>query len=175
MYLLQESTLRIVEKLRALAPDREFSGWFAQIIADGTGKTFAMEDNEKWLQRYVGRFSKRFSLQILSGNGCEIWPQSETSSAIDAKRLGCVALFVIISDEVRFGESPKQHASRVRSPDAERLDTARRLQNLRGTSRTFPAFQMIIGKPRHVSFSSRGDALAMPREPNLAFPFRESA
>ena len=49
VYLLQESTLRIVEKLRALAPDREFNKWFAQIIADGTGKTFAMEDNENWL------------------------------------------------------------------------------------------------------------------------------
>jgi hypothetical protein len=49
LYLLQESTLRIFEKLRALAPDREFNEWFAQIIADGTGKTFAMEDNEKWL------------------------------------------------------------------------------------------------------------------------------
>src|SRR4051794_33873618 len=50
VYLLQESTLRIFEKLRALAPDREFNEWFAQIIADGTGKTFAMEHNEKWLR-----------------------------------------------------------------------------------------------------------------------------
>jgi hypothetical protein len=49
VYLLQESALRIVEKLRTLAPDREFNEWFAQIIADGTGKTFAMEDNENWL------------------------------------------------------------------------------------------------------------------------------
>jgi hypothetical protein len=48
VYLLQESTLRIVEKLRALSPDREFNEWFEQIIGDGTGKTFAMEDNKNW-------------------------------------------------------------------------------------------------------------------------------
>jgi hypothetical protein len=48
VYLLQESTLRIVEKLRALAPDREFNKWFAQIIADGTGKTFSSEHNKDW-------------------------------------------------------------------------------------------------------------------------------
>jgi len=49
VYLLQESTLRVVEKLRALSPDREFNEWFEQIIDDGTGKTFAMEDNKNWL------------------------------------------------------------------------------------------------------------------------------
>jgi hypothetical protein len=43
VYLLQESALRIVEKLRALAPDREFNEWFAQILTDGTGKTFAID------------------------------------------------------------------------------------------------------------------------------------
>ncbi len=49
VYLLQESTLRSVEKLRALFPDRELNEWFAQIVAEETGKTFAMEDNENWL------------------------------------------------------------------------------------------------------------------------------
>ena len=49
VYLLQESTLRIVEKLRALSSNREFNEWFEQIVAEGTGKTFAMEDNENWL------------------------------------------------------------------------------------------------------------------------------
>jgi hypothetical protein len=49
VYLLQEATLRIVEKLRGLSPDREFNEWFEQIVAEGTGKTFAMEDNENWL------------------------------------------------------------------------------------------------------------------------------
>src|SRR5437667_5399295 len=31
VYLLQESTLRIVNKLRALSPDRELNEWFEQI------------------------------------------------------------------------------------------------------------------------------------------------
>jgi hypothetical protein len=49
VYLLQRHTLRIVEKLQALSPDRELNEWFRQIVVDGTGKTFAMEDNENWL------------------------------------------------------------------------------------------------------------------------------
>jgi hypothetical protein len=48
-YQLQASTLGIVEKLHALAPGREFNEWFEQIVAGGTGKAFAMEDNENWL------------------------------------------------------------------------------------------------------------------------------
>ena len=49
VYLLQNSTLGIVEKLRALWPERELNEWFVEIVAEGTGKTFAMADNENWL------------------------------------------------------------------------------------------------------------------------------
>ncbi len=49
VYLLQNSTLAIVEKLRALSPERELNEWFVEIVAEGTGKTFAMADNESWL------------------------------------------------------------------------------------------------------------------------------
>ena len=49
VYQLQTSTLGIVEKLKALAPDRALNQWFEQIIGAGTGKTFAMEDNKNWL------------------------------------------------------------------------------------------------------------------------------
>jgi hypothetical protein len=48
-YQLQTRTLGIVEKLQALAPDRPLNQWFEQIIREGTGKTFAMEDNKNWL------------------------------------------------------------------------------------------------------------------------------
>ena len=36
--------------LRALAPDRALNEWFTQIIADGTGKTFEMAHNTRWLE-----------------------------------------------------------------------------------------------------------------------------
>jgi hypothetical protein len=39
----------IVNRLRALSPERELNEWFQQILAKGTGKTFAMEDNKNWL------------------------------------------------------------------------------------------------------------------------------
>ncbi len=49
-YQLQESTLRIVEQLRALAPDRELNAWFLQIVTEGTGKNFSVADNRRWLE-----------------------------------------------------------------------------------------------------------------------------
>lgn len=50
VYGLQRTTLRIVEKLQTLTPDRTLNQWFMQIVADGTGKTFAIKDNENWLE-----------------------------------------------------------------------------------------------------------------------------
>jgi hypothetical protein len=49
VYQLQSSTLKIVDSLQALAPDRTLNQWFIQIFAEGTGKTFAIEDNKNWL------------------------------------------------------------------------------------------------------------------------------
>jgi hypothetical protein len=50
VYGLQRSTLAIVQALQALAPDRELNKWFAQIVADGTGKRFESEHNKRWLE-----------------------------------------------------------------------------------------------------------------------------
>ena len=49
VYGLQDSTLRVVEALRALSPDGTLDKWFAQIIAEGTGKTFDCAHNQRWL------------------------------------------------------------------------------------------------------------------------------
>ena len=49
VYALQGDTERIVAALRALLPERELNDWFAQIIREGTGKTFAPEHNQRWL------------------------------------------------------------------------------------------------------------------------------
>jgi hypothetical protein len=46
---LQQATAFIVAELQSLAPDRKLNEWFMQIIKDGTGKTFADEDNNRWL------------------------------------------------------------------------------------------------------------------------------
>ena len=50
VYLVQSLTLEVVEALRTLAPDRPLNRWFMQIIADGTGRTFVFEDNQRWLE-----------------------------------------------------------------------------------------------------------------------------
>jgi hypothetical protein len=49
VYNLQRQTLEIVAKLQALAPSVPLNEWFMRIVQDGTGKTFAIEDNKNWL------------------------------------------------------------------------------------------------------------------------------
>jgi len=45
---VQGSTLRIVERLKALAPGRPLDAWFTAIIEEGTGRRFEVEDNRRW-------------------------------------------------------------------------------------------------------------------------------
>jgi hypothetical protein len=49
VYGLQSETERIVTALRSLLPAREINKWFAQIISEGTGKTFDTPHNGRWL------------------------------------------------------------------------------------------------------------------------------
>jgi len=50
VYGLQGLTLRIVEELKALAPGAPLNEWFVQIVNEGTGKKFKLEDNRNWLE-----------------------------------------------------------------------------------------------------------------------------
>lgn len=49
VFYLQEETKAIVRALEGLAPGRPLNSWFVQIVSDGTGKTFTVEDNHRWL------------------------------------------------------------------------------------------------------------------------------
>ena len=49
VFALQRTTDAIVTTLHALAPERQLSAWFLRIVGEGTGKTFAPQDNENWL------------------------------------------------------------------------------------------------------------------------------
>jgi hypothetical protein len=48
LYDLQGRTTEIVAKLQGLLPEVPLNPWFLQIIKEGTGKTFAPEDNQNW-------------------------------------------------------------------------------------------------------------------------------
>jgi len=50
VYGLQQTTVAIVAALQALAPERPLNDWFAEIVQDGTGKTFDREHNDRWLE-----------------------------------------------------------------------------------------------------------------------------
>jgi hypothetical protein len=48
VYGLQSQTTRIVEVLRSLSPECPLNPWFVEILEQGTGKEFKMEDNREW-------------------------------------------------------------------------------------------------------------------------------
>jgi hypothetical protein len=50
VYRLAESTTRIVAALQQLLPDQPLNPWFLQIIGEGSGKEFKIEDNQRWLE-----------------------------------------------------------------------------------------------------------------------------
>jgi len=50
VYDLQEATTNIVAALQRLAPDRRLNAWFLRIVEEGTGETFELEHNQRWLE-----------------------------------------------------------------------------------------------------------------------------
>jgi len=76
VYGLQRSTTAMASALQALAPDRKLNTWFARILGEGTGKTFKLEDNQRWLE--VTRpiveafFHTRFFLEMAVRYGKEL-------------------------------------------------------------------------------------------------------
>ena len=50
VYHTQETTVRIVDALQQVAPQRQLNSWFKQIVKEGTGKRFVMADNRHWLE-----------------------------------------------------------------------------------------------------------------------------
>src|SRR4051812_32673052 len=50
VYSLQATTMRIVDALRALAPERTLNERFLQILSEGTGRAFGRGSNERWLE-----------------------------------------------------------------------------------------------------------------------------
>ena len=76
IYLLQETTKKIVEDLQSLSPNLKLNDWFLSILHEGTGKEFDMEDNARWLE--VTRpileafFHARFFLEMAVKYGREL-------------------------------------------------------------------------------------------------------
>jgi hypothetical protein len=73
VYALQERTQQIVEKLQALAPGLPLNKWFLEIVRQGTGKEFTMEDNENWTATtrpmVEAFFHARFFLEMICKYG----------------------------------------------------------------------------------------------------------
>lgn len=48
VYRLQDKTAKIVDTLQSLAPGRALHPWFQEIVQQGTGRQFTVEDNQRW-------------------------------------------------------------------------------------------------------------------------------
>jgi hypothetical protein len=77
VFSIQEITGRMVEVLRGLSPgDGALDPWFETIISEGTGRTFVLEDNARWLE--VARpmleafFHARFMVEVAARYGRQL-------------------------------------------------------------------------------------------------------
>lgn len=73
---LQDATTAVVAALQALAPDGQLNEWFRLVVAEGTGKMFEPDHNDRWLE--VTRpiveafFHARFFLEMVVKYGREL-------------------------------------------------------------------------------------------------------
>jgi len=76
VYALQDMTMEIVAILQSLAPEHPLNEWFMQIIREGTGKTFILQDNMNWLAAtrpiLEAFFHARYFLEIAVKYGKEL-------------------------------------------------------------------------------------------------------
>ncbi len=91
VYRIQNSTEKIVEILIKIMPEQKLEDWFMQIISEGTGRAFKIEDNSNWLA--VTRpiieayFHSRFFLEMAIRYGEEF-----ESVPVENRPYGWVAL-----------------------------------------------------------------------------------
>ena len=68
VYRVQVSTERIVAALRELQPGRKLNAYYQRILAEGTGKTFDLSHNKRWLEEtrpmLEAFFHARFFLEM---------------------------------------------------------------------------------------------------------------
>src|SRR5262249_17821940 len=77
VYYAQDCTQRIVAALRELLPDAPMNDWFAQIVFEGTGRQFTMEDNERWLAVTRPQLEAFFHARYFLQQVCEYGQQLE--------------------------------------------------------------------------------------------------
>lgn len=120
LYTIQTDTLEIVETLRTLWPEKHLHHWFEQIIRDGTGLGFTLDDNRDWLRK--GRpmleafFHARTMLELAVKYGRELdhAPRSMPS--------GWAALLELYSARHSFAE---EHGPGAKRSDAIRAEQFR--------------------------------------------------
>src|ERR1017187_522421 len=76
VYGVQGLTLSIVDALEKLLPERKLNPWFTQIVAEGTGREFQLNDNDAWLEHtrpmMEAFFHARFMLEMAVKYGKEL-------------------------------------------------------------------------------------------------------
>jgi hypothetical protein len=71
VYRAQGYTTEIVKALQALMPSQPLNEWFLTIVAEGTGKTFEMEHNKRWLEVTRPMLEAYFHARLLLDMVCK--------------------------------------------------------------------------------------------------------
>jgi hypothetical protein len=76
VYNLQRATISMVEALKSASNDGRLNKWFTQIIDEGTGKSFSIEANNKWLDEtrpiIEAFFHAKFFVEMATKYGQEL-------------------------------------------------------------------------------------------------------
>jgi hypothetical protein len=79
VYGLQKLTEQICKALQELLPDRPMNKWFAEIIAQGTGRQFELSHNEDWLRNTRPILEAVFHAHYFLKMACKYGRELETS------------------------------------------------------------------------------------------------
>ena len=82
VYSLQGQTLKIVAALAAILPERPLQGFLPGIVAEGTGRVFSPEANQRWTEEtrpiLEGFFHAREFLRLIVHYGRELESPPQT-------------------------------------------------------------------------------------------------
>jgi hypothetical protein len=82
VYWIQELTLKIVAKLREVAPHLPVNSWFLEIVHRGTGREFEMSDNANWTGITRPMLEAFFHARYFLEMACKYWNELKKSPQI---------------------------------------------------------------------------------------------
>ena len=78
VYGLQSLTIKALEALQAITPERKLDAWFLEIVSEGTDRTFSTAHNQRWLQETRPILEAFFHAHFMLSMVCKYGRELET-------------------------------------------------------------------------------------------------